>query len=514
MSTNSIGKQRLIINLFSNFSYVALNSLVIVLITPYLVNKLGVGVYGLIPLVVSFVAYFNIFTMSIASSLNRYVTLHYHKHEYLKCNKYINSALWPLIYINILLVVPVFFISLNISSFINIPEGFEQEVSLLFVLVMLGAFTSSISAPFMAGIYIRHRFDLDSLVKILAKTIQISIIFVLFEMYEPKLRFYGLSYFGMAVTLLMSMMFLQRKLIPELHVNYRMFNKYYMLEMSNMSFWTVINQVGSLLYITIAIVLVNILLGPEVAGKYAAIVQWVTLLGVLGGSISSVFIPIAYEYIAKNDIKTLAKQLSRSVRYIALIIGYPVSFLSGASEPILVIWLGDDFSGLSNIMWIMLAPWVITVGVRPLFGVFTGMNKVVIPAIVTLTVGLVNILSIYIFVKILGYGLEGVALSLLLCFSVKNMFFTTIYSAIITKQKLNKYIYQLIPGILMSFIFSVLFYFIWVVYDIRSLPELIITGVFLGFIYMLVAYDLFVTKSDKRMFLRMLLGFIKKNNVE
>ena len=499
MTINKNTKDRIAVNVFSNITFVIINSLFILFLTPYLIRKLGIELYGLIPLAISFIAYFNLLTMSVANSVNRYVTLNYHNGEYERSNTYFNSAFWSLLVLCLVLLGPAVLVAINFSELLTVPNGYENDVGLLFLLIISGALLTSISSPFMVGIFIKHRFDLDSLVKISSKLIQLLIIVILFEYVAVNIVDFGVSYFLVSVFSLAIYYFLSKNLTPELEITISSFEFDALKEMSKMSMWGVLTQVGSIMYLTITFVMVNLLLGVAEAGKYAAIAQWITLLTVLGGAIANVFSPIAYEYIAKKDINSLSKQVGRSIKFITLLMGFPVALLCGFSGSILGIWLGKDFESLSGLMILLVAPWLITVGIRPMFAIFLGMNKVKLPAFVTILFGIVNITLIYVLIVYMGMGLYGVAISLLFSIVGKNLIFIPIYTAMITKQSNFRYVIAMVPGFVMAGFIAIASTIINSRYNIDNMFHLVVAGTLASFVYYAAVFVIFINKEEKRL---------------
>ena len=251
MTINKNTKDRIAVNVFSNITFVIINSLFILFLTPYLIRKLGIELYGLIPLAISLIAYFNLLTMSVANSVNRYVTLNYHNGEYERSNTYFNSAFWSLLVLCLVLLGPAVLVAINFSELLTVPNGYENDVGLLFLLIISGALLTSISSPFMVGIFIKHRFDLDSLVKISSKLIQLLIIVILFEYVAVNIVDFGVSYFLVSVFSLAIYYFLSKNLTPELEITTSSFEFDALKEMSKMSMWGVLTQVGSIMYLTI-----------------------------------------------------------------------------------------------------------------------------------------------------------------------------------------------------------------------------------------------------------------------
>lgn len=445
-------KRRLPLNIISNLTYVVISALFLLWLTPYLIEHLGIELYGLIPLATAFVSYFNLVTVSISSSVGRYVIIHFQKADYHNSNVYLNSAFWALAGICIILAFAGFLLALNVENFFSFPPGHASDVGLLFFLVIVGALITAAGSPFSVSVLVNHRFDLDSYIKILTKLIQILSIYLMYEAFYPTAALYGVSYVLMSVVSVALLYLCMHRLTPQLKLNPKLASREAGKELGSMSTWQIVSQAGAALYLTSSIVIVNIFLGAEQAGKYAAIAQWVTLLSVLGGAISSIFAPIAYQYIAKGDLESLSLQISRAIKYITMAIGLPAALICGLSEPILRIWLGPDFTDLSGLMWIMIIPWVFSIGIRPTFAVFMGLNRVAIPALLTIIFGLLNVVITIVFIVLFNFGVYSVGYSLLICLFAKNFLFSPLYTAFIVNQKPLSFILPMVPGMAASLI--------------------------------------------------------------
>ena len=67
--------------------------------------------------------------------------------------------------------------------------------------------------------------------------------------------------------------------------------------------WIVVNQIGTLLYLSIDLIVVNRVGGAVAGGRYAAVMQWSTLLRTIAGTIAGVFAPTILYHYAGNNIK-------------------------------------------------------------------------------------------------------------------------------------------------------------------------------------------------------------------
>jgi len=490
-------KRRLSTNVVTNIIVVFVSSIIGIWQTPYLIRHLGVEVYGMIPLVVSFIAYFNLLTGSVTNAVTRFVAIHLRKGEIVKGNIYFNSTLSALIILCGVLLIPVVVFSLFFSRIFQVPQGFEADTGWLCFLVAFSTFIMAVTSPFMVSTFIMHRFDLSNLVKIIGKLLRVIIYVICFTYLSVSLKYFGLSYIVMAFFILVCSYAIARRLTPELQVNWRSFSWRSLCEIGSMSAWIAVNQVGALLYLSVSFILINIFLGPEQCGRYAPIALWVTLLGTLGGAINNVFVPIAFEYVAQDRLDMLVLQMRRSTKFLGLIMGFPIGLLCGLAAPILKRWLGSEFTSLWPLVWLLVGPWLVSITVKPMFAIYRGLDKVKIPAMVTIIGGIINVLLSILLIRYTSLGIYGIALSLSLCLTTKNLFFTPIYAAIITAQRKAVFIREVFPGLGMAALVSLSTLALSRMYNLVSIPRLLTTSVLFMMAYVPLCYGVILSKQER-----------------
>ncbi len=490
-------KKRLIANIGTNMLAVFVGAAIGIWQTPYLIRHFGIEVYGMIPLVISFIAYFNLLTASITNAVTRFVAIHLGKGEVEQSNMYFNSALFALAILCGILLIPVIILSAFFSKLFQVPAGFETDTSWLFFYVMFSTFIMAVTSPFLVSTFVRHRFDLSNSVKMVGRLLRVIFYVVCFTYLSVSLKYFGLSYIGMALFVLVCSIVLARRLTPQLQVNWRAFSWQALRKMGAMSTWIAVNQVGALLYLSVGFIIINLFLGPEQCGRYAPVALWVTLLGALGGAISNVFTPVAFEYIAHDQLDTLALQIRRSMRFMGLIMGLPVGLLCGLAAPILGRWLGTEFVDLWPLVWLLIGPWLVTITVMPTFSIRRGLDKVKLPAVVTLLGGCANVLLSILLVSCTGMGIYSVAFSLSLCLVAQNLFFAPIYTAMITGKPKTIFIKEVIPGLAMATLAGGVAFSLSQMYDLASIPRLLAAGILVAVIYGAFCYVVVVGKEDR-----------------
>lgn len=490
-------KKRVISNVITNFLDIFVSGLVGIWLTPYLIHNLTVEVYGMIALSLSIVGYFRIFTVSISNTVSRFVAIHLSKQEIIQSNVYFNSAIVALIGLCGILSLPAIILVMFSSRVFQTPVGHETATGWLFFQVMIASFITAITSPFMVSTLITHRFDLRNITKMLSQVLRVLVILICFTYLSASLVYVGLSYLLMTLFIFTSSVLIAKWLTPQLSVDYKMFRWEAACEMSRMGVWMLMQHLGALLFINISIVVINILLGPAQCGRYAPIAQLATLLALFGVALSNLFTPIAYDNIAKNNIKILSKQLARITKFLSLIMALPVGLLCGLSVPILQRWLGPSFADLWPLVLLIIGPWQIVISIRPTCSVHEGFNKVKLPAIVIITVGLLNLLLSILLIKFTSMGVFGVGLSLCICLVLRNLFFTPIYTATIIGQRKTMLVKELFMGMAVALLVGLAAFGLTSIFYLATIPRLLAVMVFLTTVYTLFCYFLILNKEER-----------------
>ena len=202
-----------------------------------------------------------------------------------------------------------------------------------------------------------------------------------------------------------------------------------MRELTSTGGWVVINQIGAILYLSIDLLVANRLFGAEESGKYAAVLQLPMLVRTLGSTIGAVFSPTVLFYYARQDLDGLMAYLARAVKCLGLTLALPISLTCGFAEPLLRLWLGPGFGSLHPLLFLMTAHLCINVPILPLLGLQLATNRVKVPGVVTMVMGMANLGLALVLAGPMHWNLYGIAAAGAIMLTLKNVFFTPIYGA-------------------------------------------------------------------------------------
>jgi len=142
-----------------------------------------------------------------------------------------------------------------------------------------------------------------------------------------------------------------------------------------------------------------------------------------------------FQIYARGDLDGLAEYLNRAIKFVGLVIALPIGLICGFSGPLLNLWLGPSFRNLGVLLFVMCVHLCINLALYPLYAVPLAANRVKIPGLVTLGVGLGNLALALLLTRVFGWGLYGLAGAGAIMLTARHLLFTPLYSAHILNQR-------------------------------------------------------------------------------
>jgi len=498
------------LNLITKGGMFALNIVVGLWLVPFLIRHIGIAGYGLIPLATQITSYAGVISESINNAFSRFMTIDIQSGNLRDANRVFNSAFFPIVILLLLLIPIAIAFSYFMPSIFEISSEYIQDSRWLFIFILGMFIINTQTSTFTVSPYALNRIDLINGVEFISLACRISLIVSLFTFLAPRLYQIGISYFVSCVIVLMLNIILWKKLTPQLSVRLKNFSFGKFKSMASTSTWLIVNQIGTLLFLNIDLIVVNKLFGETDGGRYAAVLQWSTLLRSLAGSLAMVLTPVILAYYARGERTKLLNLTKLSVKFMCLALALPIGAICGFSFSILPIWLGPGYQELAPLMMIMISHLAINLSVLPLFAINIAYNKVRIPGWVTLIMGAGNVV-LAVMLPRLGWGMYGVAMAGAIMLTAKNALFLPFYSSAILKISKWSFIRMLIPGIAAVVTIGVVSFFIERFFPIGSWMQLIAVVAAMGGVYAVAAWFLLLTGDERCVLLSMVPGNIFRN---
>jgi len=485
-------------NLFANILYFILNVIIGLFLVPFFIDSLGVASYALVPLATSLTGYVNLVVQSLNTSVSRYLTIDLQRKEFKKANITFNTALFGTLGIILLMLPLVILISYYAPSFFEIPASQENAARILFLGVISSFLLRAWGSNFGVSLFAYNRLDLQNLVNAVNILVQVGLIILLFRFYSPSLVYIGLAYLiGAAAAFVLTIVF-SRKINPHLKVNIKDFRRSKVNEITGMGGWVIINQIGTLLFLQIDLIVVNKLFGTVAGGEYSVVLTWSMLLRTIAGMLVGVLTPVILTYYAKKRIDELIEVSKKAVKFTGLAMALPIGYICGFAPQLLSLWVGPEFARLSLLMVLMLFHLVINLPVMPLFAINVAYNKVRIPGIVTFFMGIGNFLLAVMIPYLTGWNYYGVALAGAIMLTLKNAFFTPWYATKVLGISRTTFLKSMIPGVFYMALIAGSSSLVADYFQISSLISLLICGIILTAIYLLAVWEFGLKQIERQ----------------
>jgi len=440
--------RRFALNLLANVGNLGLSMVVGVLYVPFLVSHLGPAVYGLVPLTSMVTSYMTLITVGLDSAVARSLTMALERKDDENANRIFNVALWGNLALSALLLIPAALAIAYVDHILRIPSGYETATRWLFAGTIAAFILNQVKIPFGVSTFCRNRLDLQNLVAACETLARVGLVVCLFCFFTPKVEYIGTAILAGTIVSTIGMVWLWRVLTPTLGISLGSFDWALFRELCSTGGWVVISQLGVILYLNIDLLLANRLFGPEQAGRYAAVLALPALLRSLATAVGGIFPPTMYHIYSRGDIDGLVIYLNRAIKFVGLVMALAIGLICGFSEPLLRLWLGPAFGSLAPLLFLMAIHLCVNLSMYPLYAVPLAANRVKVPGLVTLMIGLGNLLLALLLAGVFGWGLYGLAAAGAILLTIRHVLFTPLYAARVLNRPLGTFFRELVPIVL------------------------------------------------------------------
>jgi len=487
-------------NLLANFVYFLVSVVIGILLVPYFVSNLGVAAYGLIPLATSITGYVAIIVQSLNAVVSRFLTLDLQREDYAAANRTFNTAFFGLTAIILLTVPVVLAVAWFVPSIFHVPTGQESGAVLLFLGVCAAFLISSWTGNFTVQLFAYNRLDLQNLINLTYLLVQTGLIVLLFTLFGPDLALVGSAYLTGAVVASGLSIFFARRVCPYLILSIRSFDRRRVKDLCEMGWWVVISQVGVLLFLSIDLIVVNLLFGATSAGEYSIALQWGILLRTVAGLLSGVLTPTILSYYAREQTQSLIQVTKSAVKLMGLAMALPIGLVCGFAPQLLTVWVGSEFTYLAPLIVLLTVSLPVNLAVLPLFSINVAYNRVRVPGVVTLVMGVCNIALAVTLSHQTGWGYYGVAAAGAIVLTTKNAFFTPWYATKVLGVEVHTFTRSMLSGVAATILVGILAATLAAFLPLAVLPMLVVAGTVMTLVYLAAVWSFGLNKFERRLF--------------
>jgi O-antigen/teichoic acid export membrane protein len=507
-------KGRTGISIIANIVSVVVSVGVSFFLTPFLISSIGKEAYSFYPLANNFVSYMTIITLALNSMASRFITIELTKGNTDKANRYFSSVFYSNIILSAVLIIPMIVIVSLIDHFLNVPDGLLPDVRFMFALMFCSMLINLISSVFGVATFAKERMDLRAGQDISVNIIRALLYILLFSLFRPTIVFLGIVS-CMAALLNGGFQFVfSRVLMPECKLRITSFDRGSVFLLIKSGIWNSINSVGSVLTMSISVLLANTLLGASAAGDLSIIQTLPHLISSVISAVYGVFLSKIAVMYAHGNAKATVEYVKYTQKVLGIICNIPVVIIMILGKYFFKLWVpGENAAYLHILSIITLFPVMIHSCMWTVYGLNVTNNKLKVPAFGLVITGIISIMSTFILIKTTNLGIYSIAISSSITNGLFYMLFIPIYAA----RKMDISGFSFFPTIIKTILFG--FGYLLLTYPLQSVFESLITNwfmlIFVGgileIIGVIVYFIVIFNNSERKEVLHAITGIFNKN---
>lgn len=402
------------LNLLLGFISSAFSALQSFWFIPYVKDYLGTTAYGYISVISGLVNTLFVLSSAVGAMGTRFILVTLENNRKSEANEYFNSEFFALLLFSIILLIISIFFSFHLKLIMRIDNSLYKDVQILFIMTVSSFILQLIMSPFSASFFYKNTIFITYIIFILDYMGRVSLTIF---MYNHGNRVLWSSSLATDIIYVLGLSYYVRycqKNIPDLKINFTKFKITKTIELVKSGWWIAMSSAGNMLLSSLNTYFANILCGVFITGIYASIMQFNIVESMLLTVLVNSLLPKMFKMFSGNESNNL-------FYYTVYSMGITAMFLSIISGGIIVygtvfmkIWMGNHFGNYPFLILLSVIYLPFTLPSQVLNQSFTVMNKVMIPALLTVFSGIINVVLAIILTKLLKLGIYGIALASLL----------------------------------------------------------------------------------------------------
>lgn len=493
--TINMGKKQTYKNIVMNIFAFGVQFVISFYISPLIVSEVGTSAYGFISLANDFVSYASILATVFNSVAARFIANSFYKKDYEKASNYFNSLIVANIIIAGILGIIGIVLVPNLQKILTISVSLILDVKLTFALIFISYIVSLVTLVFTTSTFVTNRTDIQGIRNIINYVVRFALIILFLNYISIKIYWIALATLIASIVIAIMNVNLTKRLTPELKINIANAKRDYALELAKSGFWMAFTSISVILMRGLDLTIANTMLGDYEMGLLSIARTMPNNVTSIIATIAPIFTPVFISFYAKRDLDGLIIDIKKSSRTMAVILFVPICGFIVFSYDFYRLWQKSLLINEVSIVTILSCITMIqaffdsTTSTMAQLSVVT--NKLKVPVLVSFGCGILNIIVVYILIKVTNLGVFSIVISSTLIMIIRYVIFNSVYAAYCLEQKRSYFILDVIKTwisippliVIMVFVRNILPISSW----FNLLIDAVICGI-LGYALMAVLY--------------------------
>lgn len=399
-------------------------------LAPFITERVGTEAYGFVTMAKDFAVYATFITVAINAYATRFISVEYFKPDIKQANVYFSSTFWGDLFLGSLIFAGVGICILNLERLLQIPPDIVTDVKLLFLFVFIKFLVTTLFNVYSSGAYISNHLDVTNVFKGVSYCVEAATLLILFKLFRAHVFYVGMGILAAALVIALSNMWICKRYTPELKIRREDYSGAAVKTLVVNGVWSSVSQLGNLLNSGLDLTVCNLLISAYAMGQLSITHSISVIFLSLYAMVSEAFKPMILRIYSKNDMPALTRELKIAVKMTSLVASV---FFAGFLSLGLVyykLWIPhQDIELLYQLTLVVIGANLLPCIESPLFYIYTLTLTRKVSCIFTLISGVLNVLSMYVLIKYLHFGIFAVVGTTLVLESIIHLFAHPLYMA-------------------------------------------------------------------------------------
>lgn len=488
---------------------IALNMVIGLLYTPYMLRMLGQSEYGLYSLAASLIAYLTVLDLGFGNAIVRYTAKFRAEGKTNEQEKMF--GMFFLLYIGIGIIALIIGLVLfnNVETIFSAKMSFQEVGSMR---IMLGLMTFNLAFTFPMSIWgsimtAYERFVFQRIVSIIRSILNPIVMVALLVVGYKAIAMVIVTTLFNVVTLCVNWWYCKYRL--SIKIRFTRFKWEFLKEVSIYSFWIFLNAIMDRIYWNTGQFILGVYHGTEAVAIYSVAIQLKDIFYMFSTAISGVFLPKIMTMISngasEREVSNLFIRTGR-IQYILMSFILTGFILLGHS--FVNLWAGSDYSQAYIVALLLFVPTLVPLIQNVGITILMARNQLKFRSLLILTVSVASLFLAVPFARQFGAVGCAVATSLAVIIGhgiILNIYYNgkihldiLLFWKEIAKMSIIPLLIVLIGFVILQFV------------TVNSVSSLLIAGIILTIIYFPSCYCFSMNQSERELFSKPIVQLIRK----
>jgi len=350
-----VGKSQIKSGVILSYLIIFANTLVGLLLTPFLLRKLGQSNYGLYTLIASFSGYMMLMDFGTTTTTVRYIAKYRAENRQTEVENLVGSILsfYMLVGVLIILIGSILFVNLETIFYSSIAQAQLYEAKIMFVFVIINSALVMLMHALPAIIRAYEKFTFSKSIELIRIILRMILIYV----------FITLGYSALAIIIIDTILNLLLAICRLVYINkvlsiklrFRKIEKSFIREIGQFSFFVFLASIVNQVNVRADQIILGIVSSTEEIAISGVSMKLNQYYNQIATAISGVFLPKITKMVTlKSPIKQIEDFLIRIGKLQGkLLILIIIGFIS-VGEQFILIWAGPDYKSAYYIVLILM----------------------------------------------------------------------------------------------------------------------------------------------------------------